>query len=108
MANVTQTKAELLDIIKQLQEKIVELSQVEKQITADSKDLKTVGVGLIKDDSTGYYSIVNLKFDIDKNAAVIDSLTKVDSRDEAIVSYKLNQIVSEQIIRKARGGKYDK
>lgn len=107
MAHAQQSKKELLEIIEQLETKLKEVHHVEKQITAEAKDLTKNAVGLTKD-KEGFYSIVKIKFDDEKNAAVIEKLERVDSRDEAIVAYKLNQFVQESIIRKARGGKYDK
>jgi hypothetical protein len=107
MSLIQRSKKELVDLIHELQEKLKEVKQIETQVTTEAQELTTNGVGLVKS-TDGYYSIVKLKFDVEKNAAVIDKVEKVETRDEAIVAYKVNQFMQEQIIRKARGGKYDK
>jgi acyl-CoA-binding protein len=100
------SKKELVELIHQLQDKLKELANVEKQATAQLSELKSPGIGLIKD-KDGYYSLVKLKYDSETKAAAVESIDKLDSRDEAIVVYKLKQYTVENIMRKARGGKYD-
>lgn len=100
------SKKELVELIHQLQDKLKELATVEKQATAKLEELKSPAIGLSKD-KNGFYSLVKIKYDAEKNAAAIESIDKLDSRDEAIVVYKLKQYTVETIMRKARGGKYD-
>lgn len=107
MAHNQMSKKELLDIIVELEQKLKEVQHIEKQVTAELTDLTKNAIGLVKDED-GFYSLVKIKFDNEKNAAAIDKLDRIETRDEAIVAYKINKFVQEEIIRKARGGKYDK
>jgi hypothetical protein len=100
------SKKELVELIHQLQAKVKELSHVETSITASLPELISPAIGLSKD-KDGYYHMVKIKYDVDKNAALIENVEKIDSRDQAIVLYKLKQYAVETIMRKARGGKYD-
>jgi hypothetical protein len=101
------SKKELVELIHQLQDKVKELAKVETQATAQLGDLIHDAIGLVKDKNE-HYSLVKIKYDVDKNAAMINTVEKLDSRDQAIVLYKLKQFTVETIMRKARGGKYDK
>lgn len=100
------SKKELVELIHQLQDKVKELAKVEKQATAQLSELEHNAIGLTKD-KDGYYHMVKIKYDVDKSAAMIDNVERIDSRDQAIVLYKLKQYAVETIMRKARGGKYD-
>lgn len=100
------SKKELVELIHQLQDKVKELAQVEKVITSELSQLENPAVGLTKD-KDGYYHMVHIKYDVDKMSALIDNVERIDSRDQAIVLYKLKQFAVEKILRKARGGKYD-
>lgn len=99
------SKKELVELIHQLQDKLKEMKPVESAITAKLEELSAPAIGLHKD-SDGFYHLVKIKYDVEKNAAGIEKVEKLDSRDEAIVTYKLNQYTNETIMRKARGGKY--
>lgn len=101
------TKKELVDLIHQLQDKVKEMKPVEKQLTAQLDELKAPAIGLHKDEK-GVYHLIFIKYDIDKKAAAIENVTSLESTDPAIGLYNLNKYVSETIVRKARGGKYDK
>jgi hypothetical protein len=105
MALDQRSKKELVELIHQLQDKLKEMKPVESAITAKLEELNAPGVGLFKD-AEGFYHLVKLKFDVEKNAAGIEKLDRIDSKDEAIVMYKLNQYAVETIMRKTRGGKY--
>jgi hypothetical protein len=100
------SKKELVELIHQLQDKVKELAKVEKQATAQLAELEHNAIGLTKD-KDGYYYMVKIKYDVDKSAAMVDNVERIDSRDQAIVLYKLKQYAVETIMRKARGGKYD-
>lgn len=100
------SKKELVELIHQLQDKVKELAKAEKQVSSELAELKHDAIGLTKDDE-GYYHMVKIKYDVDKSSAIVDTIDKIDSRDQAIVLYKLKQYAVETIMRKARGGKYD-
>jgi hypothetical protein len=102
------SKKELVEIIQQMKDKVKELSQVEKQQAAQLDDLNAPAIGLHKDEQ-GRYHLVHIKFDVEKNAAGIERLENLNNTtDPAIALWNLNKIVTETIMRKARGGKYDK
>ena len=107
MSLVDRTKKELVEIIHDLQEKLKELKPVESALTSQLADLHSDAVGLIKNEK-GQYRLVKIKYDVEKNAAAIESLDPLnDTVDPAIAIYKLNQFTQETILRKARGSKYD-
>jgi hypothetical protein len=102
---VEPTKDELKETIRELRAKLKEMKELEKQVTATAKDLSQLGIGVIKD-SAGKYSLVEIKYDVEKNAAVIDKVVQLDTHDFAIATYKANQTLAERILRKVRGDKY--
>lgn len=99
------SKKELVELIHQLQQKLKEMKPVEKQLTAQLEELNSPAIGLHKDDK-GVYSLVKLKFDVEKNAAGLEKIERIGT-DPAIALFNLNKFVAETIMRKARGGKYD-
>jgi len=106
MALEDHTKKDLAAMIRELQAKLIEMKPVESQLKADAQELKANAIGLHKDEK-GNFSLVKIKFDLDKKAAAISEIESLGSSDDAIASYKLNQYASEMIMRKTRGGKYD-
>lgn len=107
MALEDRTKKELAQIIRDLQEKLKEMKPVESALTSQLEDLHSPAIGLSKN-AEGQYALVKIKYDVEKNAAAIEKLDQLESKDIAIAQYKLNQYVVETIVRKARGSKYDK
>ncbi len=106
MALEDNTKKALADMVRALQEKLKEMKPVESQLTAKLDELKAPAIGLHKDEN-GNYSLVKIKFDIEKNAAAIESLQDLESRDPAIATHKLKEYAMEVVMRKTRGGRYD-
>lgn len=102
---VDYTKDQLKEINRELKEKIKELKGVEKQITATAEDLKLLSIGVDKD-IDGKFLLVYIKYDVSKNAAIIDKVEKLDTFDFAIASFKARELLVEKILRKARGDKY--
>jgi signal recognition particle subunit SEC65 len=101
------TKKELADMVRELEVKLKEVKHVESQILPQFAELEHPALGLTKD-SDGYYHMVHIKYDLDKKTAMIDTTEKIETRDQAIVLYRLKQQLTEKIMRKARGGMYDK
>lgn len=106
MALEDNTKKDLAQMVRDLQEKLKELKPVESAQVSQLADLSSHGIGLLKDEN-GKFSLVKLKFDVSLNAAAIETLEHLNSTDPAIAHYKLTQYVAEVIVRKTRGGKYD-
>lgn len=102
---VDKTKAELLETIKELRTKLKEMKVVEQVLTATAKELPLLGLGVHKD-KDGKFLLVHIKYDIEKNAAVIDRLESLDTHDFAIAAYKARQELAERILRKVKGDKY--
>lgn len=99
------TKEELKEQNKELRSKLKEMKELEKQVKLTAKDLSQSGLGVHKDEK-GKYHLVHIKYDIEKNAAVIDKLEPLDTHDFTIAAYKAKQELAEKILRKARGDKY--
>lgn len=87
MALEQRSKKELVEIIHQLQDKLKEMKQVEKQVTSEADLLSRKGMGVHKD-KNGNYFIVNLVYDLERNAAAIKSVDNLNSKDYAILVYK--------------------
>lgn len=100
-------KKELVEIIQELKEKLKEMKPVEKQLTAQLDELHQPAIGLHKDES-GKYHLVHIKYDLEKNAAGIEKIEDLNTHDMALALFNTNKVVAEKIMRKARGGKYDK
>ena len=103
---VDMSKKELLELVSDMEQKIKELSHVEKRTSADLAALPHPAIGLTRD-KDGYYHMVRIKYNPETMAAMIESIDKIESRDLAIVMWKMKQEGLEKIMRKARGGKYD-
>lgn len=106
MALEDNTKKDLAQMVRDLQAKLKELKPVESALTSQLEDLHSNAAGLIKD-SKGIYSIVKIKYDIEKNAAAIEKVESCETPDLALAQFQLNKFVVETIVRKARGGKFD-
>lgn len=106
MSLTDRTKKELVQIIHDLKEKIKDLKPVESALTSQLEELHSHAIGLTKNEE-GQLSLVKIKYDVQKNAAAIEKLEQLESKDIAIAQYKLNQYVAETIVRKTRGSKYD-
>lgn len=102
---VDYTKDQLKAVNKELREKLKEMKSVEQQVTADAKDLSHYSIGVHKDEK-GNYSLVHVKYDVEKNVAVIEKVESLDTFDFAIANYKAKDFLVERILRKARGDKY--
>lgn len=100
-----QTKDDLKRIIKELKAKLTEMKGLEKQVQVTAQELTHIGFSIVKGDKNKY-SLVQLKFDIELNAAVIDTVTDLDTTDHAIANFKAMQFLTEKIMRKARGDRY--
>lgn len=108
MALEDRTKKELAQMIRDLETKLKEMKPIESALTSQLEELNYEAVGLVKNEK-GQYRLVKIKYDIDKNAALIESIDNLnDTIDPAIAQYKLTQYAHENIMRKARGSKYDK
>ena len=99
------TKKELEEIIKELRAKLKEFKTLEQSSKATAEELSQLGISVVKG-SDGKYSLVELKFDLEKNVAVVGKVTALDTHDFSIATYKANQFLAEKILRKARGDKY--
>lgn len=106
MALEDNTKKDLANMVRELQAKLLEMKPVESQLTAKLDELKLPAIGLVKDEN-GNYSLVKIKFDIEKNAAAIEQVENLESKDPAIASHKIKEFAMEKIVRRARGGRYD-
>lgn len=107
MALEDNTKKVLAEMVRNLEAKLKELKPVENQLKVETLELKQPGIGLHKDDK-GKYHLVKISFDVEKKAAAISEVVNLNSTDPAIALYNLNKYVAETIVRKTRGGKYDK
>lgn len=99
------TKKELAEIIRELKEKLGEMKDVEQQVMATSEELKTPAIGVHRD-AKGKYHLIEIGYDLEKNAAAIVTSTPLDTGDYAIASYKAKQFLIDKILNKAKGGKY--
>lgn len=106
MALEDRSKKELAQMVRDLQDKLIEMKPVESALTSQLSELNSHAIGLTKDER-GNLSLVHIKYDLEKNAAAIEKLTSLESFDYAIADFKLKQFVAEVIVRKTRGGKYD-
>jgi hypothetical protein len=106
MSLESKSKKELVEIISELKNKVKELKPVEASISAKLDDLEFPAVGLHKNEN-GEYQVVKIKYDLEKNAAAIEALSDEKNKDVALAYQSINKII-EQMVRKARGGKYDK
>lgn len=107
MALEDNTKKALAQMIRDLQAKLEEVKPFESALSSQLEELHSHAVGLSKNEE-GQYALVKIKFDVAKNAAAIEFVDQLESKDIAIAQYKLNQYVAETIVRKTRGSKYDK
>jgi hypothetical protein len=106
MALEDNTKKDLANMVRELEAKLKEMKPVEKQLTAKVDELKQLAIGLHRDEN-GKYHLVKIKFDAPSKAAGVDDIVDLSTTDPAIAFYNINKYVSEVIMRKLRGGKYD-
>lgn len=106
MSLVDRTKKELVQIIHDLTAKLAEMKPVESALVSQLSELHSPAIGLSKTDE-GNFIVVKIKYDIEKNAAAIEKLEQLQSKDIAIAHFNLNKYVAETIVRTARGSKYD-
>lgn len=100
-----QTKDDLKRINRELKEKLKQMKELEQTVKTTAQDLSHLALGVHKD-SAGKFSIVEIKYDVEKNVAVIDKVVELGTTDFAIASYKARQELGERVLRKARGDKY--
>lgn len=105
MSLINKPKAELIELIRELQDKLAQVKNVEKQLNAEAKDLPNNAVGLHKDEN-GNFSLVKIKYDPQTQAVAIEQLEQIETKDQAIVLDRLKRYVGDNIFRKALGGKY--
>lgn len=92
-------------LIKELKEKLKEMKAVEKAAITTAAELSSHGMGIHKDEK-GYYFLVKIKYDVEKNIAAIEKLEPLNSYDYAIALFQAKKYIVEVILAKARGGRY--
>lgn len=106
MALEDNTKKNLANMVRALEEKVKELQAVEKQQTSTLNELEQPAIGLHKDEN-GTYHLVKIKYDVVSKAAGVEKIESTETKDVALAFHKLKEYAGEKIMRKARGGKYD-
>ena len=101
---MSKSKKQVDEVNQLLKEKLEEMKEIEEKISFTAEDLSQFGMGVIKD-STGDFFLVKLKFDLEKNAAIIESTQNL-GKDPAIMQFKGQQYVFDVIYKKAKGDKY--
>jgi hypothetical protein len=102
---VDKTKPELQETIKELRAKLKEMKSIEEVVTATAKELTDFALGVHKG-VDGKFNIVHIRYDVEKNAAVIEKLDALGTHDFSIAAYKARQELAERVLRKAKGDKY--
>ncbi len=97
----TKTKKQVDEVNSMLKEKLEEMKELEQKFTATAEVLNVPALGVHKDDK-GFFHLVKIKYDLDKSAAVIESVDKLETKDYAIALFKAKQYLVIDILK---GGK---
>ena len=106
----SKTKKELIEIIRQLKDKLIEVKDVEKQVTASKDSLTGKGMSLSFDDNKGY-QLVLLGYSLNDNAANINEIVDIGTKDMDVAIFHAKKYLAEKIWNKeqmtilSKGGK---
>lgn len=98
---VTKTKKQVDEVNQMLKEKLLDMKEQEEKFTATAAELTVPALGVHKDENGGFHLIL-IKYDLDKDAAVIDTKQDLQTRDYAVALYKAKQYLVIDILK---GGK---
>lgn len=99
----SKTKAELVDIIEQMQAKLVEMQGVEAKQEASESVLPGRGFSIIQDLSDGF-SIVEISFDIATKVGKIDNVKPIHSKSYDLALYEAKKYLVENVMNKQNLG----
>lgn len=98
------TKAELIEIIKELKGELKGKNEEIKQLSAHSVkyDLTNLAVSAIKDKDSGHYKLVTVKYDPESGAAKLDEIRDVRPHGRAMHLAEQNciKVLIEEIFNK--------
>lgn len=98
MSLESKTKKELVEIIRQMKSKLLDLQELEKEKETELDSLKGLALSVAFDENKGYY-LVELNYSLDKNKAVIKkSENKEFTKDLGLTIFKAKKFLVEKII----------
>lgn len=94
-------KNQLAEKVIELSEKLAEMSQLEKKVVAEAGEMTDglPAIGMIRKED-GTFQLVRLKYDLDKNAAIIVGIEDLD-KDQHIAAGKLTKNAGELFYKAA-------
>jgi hypothetical protein len=99
MADSNKTKAQLLDIVKELKKKIKQLEKVEKKDQAEEKDLTETAFSVTKLGDRDF-RLVEVAFDPDSGKAAVKELEKLEIHEPHMYSFEVKRRVLQYITEK--------
>jgi hypothetical protein len=95
----TKTKKELVDIIEQLQAKLVEMQGVEAKVDSLESNLPGKGFSIIQD-LAGKFQLVKIEFDFDTKAAKVVGATEMHPSNYEFALYEAKKHLVEVVMNK--------
>ena len=89
------SKAEVEKELKELKQKFRELAQEKKSFAAEEKDLTNLGYGVILDEESNKFSLVALKFNVEKKSAIIGEVKEISKSAMEASTYAKRAVVDE-------------
>lgn len=94
------SKKELLDIIDQLREKLGGMKQVEAKQDALEQSLPGIGFSVIQD-RDGKFKLLEISFDFDSKAAIIDKVVETNSNGYEYALYEAKKFLIDRVMNKS-------
>jgi predicted methyltransferase MtxX (methanogen marker protein 4) len=92
------TKAQLIEIIESMSQKLDMVKDEAKRIEGIDADLPSIGFSIIKDDKDKY-QMVHLSFDVESKNAKVESIENLDTTDYDIALFKSKKFLVEKLFR---------